>query len=73
MTVSVGLSIEYVSGWTGQLGRVWTAACESATDVSSMASVHAGIAFARNTTSLHLTEVSEVGNGIVVLTYTPGP
>ena len=45
-----------VSGPTERLERVWTAACDSPTDFSSMASVHAGIAFARigGTTTVHL-------------------
>ena len=56
MTVGMGLSIDYVSGPTERLERVWTAASEGPTDFSSIASVHAGIAFARiaGTTTVHL-------------------
>jgi hypothetical protein len=52
----VGLSLEVVSGPTGRLERVWTAACDSPTDFTSLAKVHPMIAFARiaGATTVHL-------------------
>jgi AraC-like DNA-binding protein len=52
----VGLSSDVVSGPTGRLERVWTAACDSPTDFSSIAKVNPMIAFARiaGTTTVHL-------------------
>jgi Helix-turn-helix domain len=52
----VGLSNDVVSGPTGWLERVWTAACDSPIDFSSIAKVNPGIAFARiaGTTTVHL-------------------
>jgi AraC-like DNA-binding protein len=48
--------MDVVSGPTGRLERVWTAACDSPTDFSSLAKVNPGIAFARiaGRTSVHL-------------------
>jgi hypothetical protein len=56
MTVGVGMSVDYVSGPTERLERVYTATCDSPTDFSSMASIRAGIAIARirGTTTVHL-------------------
>jgi Helix-turn-helix domain len=52
----VGLSIDVVSRPDGPLVRVWTARCDSRTDLSSIASVAPGIAFARidGATTVHL-------------------
>jgi AraC-like DNA-binding protein len=52
----VGLSIDVVSGPTARLDRVWTAACDSPTDFSSIASATSMIVFARigGATSVHV-------------------
>jgi AraC-like DNA-binding protein len=52
----MGLSIDVDSGPTARLDRVWTAACDSPTDFSSIASVTSMIVFARigGTTSVHV-------------------
>jgi Helix-turn-helix domain len=48
--------MDVVSGPTGWLERVWTAACDSPTEFSSIAKVNPMIAFARiaGTTTVHL-------------------
>jgi hypothetical protein len=53
---NVGLTHEVVSGPTGKLVGVWTAACDSPTDFSSIAKANPMIAFARigGTTTVHL-------------------
>jgi AraC-like DNA-binding protein len=52
----MGLSIDVASGPTARLDRVWTAACDSPTDFSSIATVTSMIVFARigGTTSVHV-------------------
>ena len=52
----MGLSRHIVSGPTGPLVRIWSAECDGATEFSSIASVNAGIGFARigGRTAVHL-------------------
>jgi len=52
----MGLSIDVASGPTARLDRVWTAACDSQADFSSIATVTSMIVFARigGTTSVHV-------------------
>ena len=52
----MGLRHDIVSGPTGRLEGIWTAACDSPTDFSSLAKVNPMIAFARiaGTTTVHL-------------------
>ena len=52
----MGMSLEVVSGPTGRLDRIWTAACDSPITFNSVAKVNPMIAFTRvaGTTTMHL-------------------